>query len=143
MKIAIIGSGISGIGCGYFLNKKYDITLFEKNHYVGGHANTATIDYEGYKINVDTGFIVYNFKTYDNLKPFFEELQAPISKSKMSFGISIKNGLEYSGQSFGGLFAQKRNFFNYKFLKMLFDINKLNKAAIQIVETEKFDNQTL
>ncbi len=143
MKIAIIGSGISGIGCAYFLNKKYDITLFEKNNYVGGHANTATIDYADQIISVDTGFIVYNFKTYDNLKPFFEELKVPIIKSQMSFGISIKNGLEYSGQSLSGLFAQKKNLLSPKFLKMLFDIAKFNKAAIKIVEAEKFDDQTL
>ena len=138
MKIAIIGSGISGIGCAYFLNPHHDIILFEKNNYVGGHANTASIEYpaQNYfqKISVDTGFIVYNFKTYPNLKPFFEELKVPISKSLMSFGVSVKDGLEYCGQSLGGLFAQKQNLFKPRFLKMLFDIAKFNKAAIKVVE---------
>ena len=144
MKIAIIGSGISGIGCAYFLNQHHNITIFEKNNYVGGHANTSTIQYSNFQtISVDTGFIVYNFKTYDNLKPFFEELKVPISKSQMSFGISINKGLEYSGQSISGLFAQTKNLLNPQFLKMLFDIAKFNKAAIRLVEEGKFEKITL
>ena len=74
MKIAIVGSGISGLSCAWMLNKDHDITLFEKNDYLGGHSNTASILYDQEKINVDTGFIVFNFKTYPNLKEFFEFL---------------------------------------------------------------------
>jgi predicted NAD/FAD-binding protein len=87
MKIAIIGSGISGLSCAWLLNKKYDITLFEKSDYLGGHSNTVSISYNDKKIDVDTGFVVFNFSTYPNLKAFFELLKVKILKSNMSFGI--------------------------------------------------------
>ncbi len=149
MKIAIIGSGISGIGCAYLLSPHHKITLFEKNNYVGGHANTSLINYPvansstSQQIAVDTGFIVYNFKTYHNLKPFFEELEVPIIKSQMSFGISVENGLEYSGKNLAGVFAQKKNIFCPSFLKMLFDIRKFNSQAIKLVEEGALVKTTL
>lgn len=145
MKIAIIGSGISGLSCAWLLNKKQDITLFEKNDYLGGHSNTASISYNGKKIDVDTGFIVFNFSTYPNLKAFFELLRVKISKSNMSFGIKdLDSGFEYSGNNLAGLFAQKKNFFNLKFLKMLKDIVKFNKNAIKLIENGKdLENTTL
>ncbi|MFT4717918.1 MAG: putative NAD/FAD-binding protein [Rickettsiales bacterium] len=136
MKIAIIGSGISGLSCAWLLNQKHEITLFEKNDYLGGHSNTASISYGSKKIAVDTGFIVFNFRTYPNLKAFFELLRVKISKSNMSFGIKdLDNGFEYSGNNLSGLFAQKKNFFNLKFLKMLKDIMKFNKNAIKLIES--------
>ncbi|MFT6332222.1 MAG: putative NAD/FAD-binding protein [Lentimonas sp.] len=136
MKIAIIGSGISGLSCAWLLNKKHEITLFEKNNYLGGHSNTASINYNGKKIAVDTGFIVFNYRTYPNLKDFFELLRVKVSKSNMSFGIKdLDNGFEYSGNNLAGLFAQKKNFFNFKFLKMLKDIVKFNKNAIKLIES--------
>ncbi|MFT6106162.1 MAG: putative NAD/FAD-binding protein [Rickettsiales bacterium] len=145
MKIAIIGSGISGLSSAWLLNKDHDITLFEKNDYLGGHSNTALIEYDSKKIAVDTGFIVFNFRTYPNLKAFFEVLKVPIQKSNMSFGIKdLDNGFEYSGDSLSGLFAQKKNFFNLKFLKMLKDILKFNKNAIKLVENgEDFKDKSL
>jgi len=137
MKIAVIGSGISGLSCAWLLNKKYDITLFEKNDYLGGHSNTATINYDDEEIAVDTGFIVFNFKTYPNLKAFFEILDVQIEKSDMSFGIkNLDNGFEYSGNNFFSLFAQKKNIFNLKFWRMLKDIVKFNKHAISLVESK-------
>jgi predicted NAD/FAD-binding protein len=145
MKIAIIGSGISGLSCSWLFNQKHDITLFEKNDRLGGHSNTASIDYDGKKIDVDTGFIVFNFKTYPNLKAFFELLEVEIQKSNMSFGIkNLDNYFEYSGNNLSGLFAQKKNFFNLKFLKMLKDIVKFNKNAIKLVESgNDIKNKTL
>jgi predicted NAD/FAD-binding protein len=145
MRIAIIGSGISGLSCAWLLNKKYDITLFEKNNYLGGHSNTASIDYDGSKINVDTGFIVFNFRTYPNLKAFFELLNVKIKKSNMSFGVKdLDNFFEYSGNNLSGLFAQKRNLFNLRFLKMLQDIIKFNKNAIKLIEKEEdIEDKTL
>ena len=110
MKIAIIGSGITGLSLNYLLDKKYDVTLFEESNYLGGHANTATIKYNDKNIAVDTGFIVFNFSTYPNLKAFFELLKVKISKSNMSFGIrNFDNNLEYSGNNLAGVFAQKQN----------------------------------
>lgn len=139
MKIAIIGSGISGLSCAWLLNQKHDITVFEKNNYIGGHSNTASISYDNEQIAVDTGFIVFNFKTYPNLKGFFELLEVPIEKSNMSFGIKdLDTGFEYSGNDLAGVFAQKKNLLNLKFLKMLKDIVTFNKKAIQLVEKGSF-----
>ena len=138
MKIAIVGSGISGLSAAWLLNKQYDITLFEKNTYLGGHSNTASIKYQDKNITVDTGFIVFNFRTYPNLKAFFELLGVEILKSNMSFGIkNLDSGLEYSGNNLAGLFAQKKNLLNPKFLKMLYDIVKFNKSAIQLIESNQ------
>jgi predicted NAD/FAD-binding protein len=140
MKIGIVGSGISGLAASWFLNDKYDITLFEKSDYLGGHANTVDVNYEGKKISVDTGFIVYNFRTYHNLKPLFRELNVPIEKSDMSFGVkNLDDGLEYAG-SLKGIFAQKKNLFSTRFWGMIFDILKFNKEAIKKVKEKKIDD---
>jgi len=136
MKIAVIGSGISGLSSAWLLKDKYDVTLFEKNDYFGGHSNTASIEYDGKKIDVDTGFIVFNFRTYPNLKAFFELLGVKIEKSDMSFGIKdLDGGLEYSGNNLFSLFAQKKNLLNLKFLFMLKDIMRFNKSAISLIES--------
>jgi predicted NAD/FAD-binding protein len=136
MKIGIVGSGISGLSCAYLMGAKHDVTLFEKNDYLGGHSNTASISYDNKKIAVDTGFIVFNFRTYPNLKALFELLKVKISKSNMSFGMKdLDNGFEYSGDNLSGLFAQKKNFLNLKFLKMLKDIVKFNQHSIKFIET--------
>ncbi|MDA9231027.1 NAD(P)-binding protein [Rickettsiales bacterium] len=137
-KVAIIGSGISGLSISWLLNKKYDITLFEKNNYIGGHSNTAQINYKNSNIAVDTGFIVFNFRTYPNLKAFFELLNVKIEKSNMSFGIKdFDSNIEYSGNSLNSLFSQRKNIFNPRFIKMLFDINKFNKRSIKFIENNK------
>ncbi|MDA7705260.1 NAD(P)-binding protein [Rickettsiales bacterium] len=142
MKIAIIGSGISALAAGYFLHKKYDLTIFEKNDYIGGHSNTANINFDRKKIAVDTGFIVFNFRTYPNLKALFQKLNVAIEKSNMSFGIrDYDRNFEYSGNDLSGLFAQKSNIFRPKFLKMIFDIAKFNKEAIKLVKNDKISNK--
>ena len=145
MKIAIVGSGISGLSSAFLLGKEHEVTLFEKNDYLGGHSNTAEISYENSKIKVDTGFIVFNFRTYPNLKAFFELLKVDIQKSNMSFGIKdLDKGFEYSGENLSGLFAQKKNFFNWRFLKMLKDITKFNKKSIQLIESgQDLSNKSL
>lgn len=148
-KIAIIGSGISGMSAAWLLNQKYDVTLFEKNSRLGGHSNTATINYpriEGgnKEIAVDTGFIVYNFRTYHHLKQLFELLKVEIVESKMSFGIKdYSSNLEYLGSDLGGIFAQKKNLLNPKFWGMIFDILKFNKRSISLVESGNSENQDI
>lgn len=143
MKIAIIGSGISGLSAAWLFDQKHDITLFEKNDYLGGHSNTATIKYNNKKISVDTGFIVFNFKTYPNLKALFELLKVKITKSNMSFAVrNLDNNFTYSGNDLAGLFAQKRNLFNPRFLMMLKDIIKFNKKSIALIENKaEIDNE--
>ena len=128
-KLAIIGSGISGMGAAYLLQDKYDITVFEKNAYIGGHSNTVTFDYDSEELAVDTGFIVFNHLTYPNLLKLFNELSVPTRKSDMSFGIN-SGAIEYSSKS---VFAQKKNLLNPKFLRMVYDIVKFNKASLKIL----------
>ncbi|MBP7709463.1 MAG: FAD-dependent oxidoreductase [Rickettsiales bacterium] len=140
-KIAVIGSGISGLSAAWLLSQKYDVTLFEKNATLGGHANTVDVEYPNglgrEKISVDTGFIVYNFRTYHHLKQLFEFLKIEICASTMSFGIKdYSSGLEYVGSDLSGVFAQKRNLLNPAFWLMIFDILKFNKNATKLVEEQ-------
>ncbi|MFC0180057.1 NAD(P)/FAD-dependent oxidoreductase [Thorsellia kenyensis] len=134
-KIAIIGGGISGLGAAYILNSHCDITLFEKNDYLGGHSRTIDVESEGQSIAVDTGFIVFNYRNYPHLTALFEHLHVPISKSDMSFGVSINEGqIEYGTRKLSYLFAQKSHFFNPKFYKMLKDVLRFNKEALYFVD---------
>ena len=137
MKIAVIGSGISGLSSAYFLSKKYKVDLFEKDDHFGGHSFTYEIK-EGDKIvPVDLGFIVFNEVTYPNLVNFFNELKVPYEKSDMSFSVSIKNSnVEYSGSGLGGIFANRLNFFNLKFLYMIREIISFYKTAPKLLESE-------
>src|SRR5258708_32401541 len=82
-KLAIIGTGIAGMGCAHHLHKKYDLTIFEKDNYIGGHTNTVTVIEDGTDVYLDSGFMVFNFETYPNLCKLFEEIKAPIKKTDM------------------------------------------------------------
>ena len=137
MKIAVIGSGISGLSSAYFLSKKYKVDLYEKDDHFGGHSFTYEIK-EGDKIvPVDLGFIVFNEVTYPNLVNFFNELNIPYEKSDMSFSVSIKkSNVEYSGSGLGGIFANKLNFFNLKFLYMIKEIISFYKTAPKLLKNE-------
>ena len=126
-KIAIIGTGISGLASAYLLKDKYEITIYEKNNYYGGHSRSLIVEDD---VSVDTGFIVFNYETYHNLISFFKHLNIPIAKSNMSFGVSINNGeIEYGSGGFKNLIAQKSNLFNPCFYKMIRDIFKFNKIS--------------
>ena len=131
MKIAIIGTGISGMGAAYLLNQNHDITIYEKNHYIGGHSRTVDVKTKEGDISVDTGFIVFNKRNYPNLVSLFEKLNVPTTESDMSFGVSINDGwLEYGTASLKDCFAQKRNLFRPNYLNMLRDILKFHKQAL-------------
>ena len=133
MKIAVIGSGISGLSAAYYLSKNHHVDLFEKEDHFGGHSNTIDIDIEGKKISVDVGFIVFNHQTYPNLINFFDEIDVEIEKSDMSFSVSVENtNYEYCGKGLAGIFANKSNLFNVKFIKMFFDILKFYKSCSKI-----------
>ena len=129
MKIAVIGSGISGLSAAYYLSKKHTVDLFEKGNHFGGHSHTIDIEYEEKKnIAVDIGFIVFNFKTYPNLIKFFEDNKVKLEKSNMSFSVSVNgSNIEYCGKGLSGIFCNKSNIFNLKFLKMFLDIIKFYK----------------
>src|SRR5664279_3109347 len=115
-KIAIIGTGISGLGAAYILNRQHDITVYEKAERIGGHTRTLTVDYEGTEVPVDTGFIVFNEKNYPQLTAMFRHLNVPVQKSDMTFAASIRNGwLEWGAKNANAVFAQRRNLLRPKF----------------------------
>ena len=138
MKIAVIGSGISGLSSAYYLSKKHKVDLFEKEDHFGGHAHTIDIDYEedGKKnLPIDIGFIVFNYKTYPNLINFFSENNIEIEKSNMSFSVSVKGkNIEYCGKGLNGIFINRKNIFNLKFLKMFFEIIKFYNQCDKLNE---------
>ena len=137
MKIAIVGSGISGNSLAYTLSKEHDITLFEKNNRLGGHSHTHEIISQGKKINVDTGFIVFNKKTYPLFTKLLDELNVHYEKSDMSFSVFSKDrNFEYNGTTLNTLFSQRMNIFNYKFIKMIYEIIKFNKVALTLLSAK-------
>ncbi|BAU52302.1 NAD(P)/FAD-dependent oxidoreductase [Mucilaginibacter gotjawali] len=143
-KTAIIGTGIAGMGCAHFLHQQSDLTIYEQNDYVGGHTNTVTVDEDGKPVYIDTGFMVFNFKTYPNLCKLFDEIKAPVKKTDMSFSVQhVPSGLEYSGSSVNHLFAQRKNLFNLKYLKMLNQIGRFNKESIKILDDPKYANYSI
>jgi predicted NAD/FAD-binding protein len=143
-KIAIIGTGIAGMGAVHFLQHEYDITLFEKNNYVGGHTNTVSVDEEGSQIHIDTGFMVFNQVTYPNLIRLFKELNVPIKKTSMSFSVQhVPTGLEFSGSGLNELFAQRRNIVNPRFIRMLLQINRFNEECGEVLTDPRFAGMTL
>ncbi|WP_372762325.1 NAD(P)/FAD-dependent oxidoreductase [Pseudoalteromonas sp.] len=129
-KIAIIGTGVSGLTAAHLLHKHYDVTLFEKNNYIGGHTATVDVQVAGITHAIDTGFIVFNDRTY----PYFEKLLARIGvqkqKTQMSFSVHNEaTGFEYNGHTFTSLFAQRRNIFRPTFWRLLYDIFRFNKLC--------------
>ncbi|NKB35649.1 MAG: NAD(P)-binding protein [Gammaproteobacteria bacterium] len=132
MKIAIIGSGISGLTAAYTLNRKHEISVFEANNYIGGHTNTVDVHEQGTGrvIPVDTGFIVFNEKNYPNLCRLFNVLGVESRESDMSFSVHCqKSGLEYNGTDLNRIFSQRRNLVEVPFLIMLRDILRFHKQA--------------
>ena len=130
MKIAVIGSGIAGLSAAYYLSKKNKVDLFEKENHFGGHSYTIDIKISDKVIPVDIGFIVFNHTTYPNLINFFKENKINIEKSNMSFSVKVKNSnIEYCGKGLKGIFSNKLNLFNLKFIKMFIEIiNFYNKS---------------
>ncbi|WP_019529545.1 NAD(P)/FAD-dependent oxidoreductase [Dasania marina] len=132
-KIAIIGSGISGQSAGYLLSRKHQVTLFEANDYLGGHTATVDVELDGKQLAIDTGFIVFNDRTYPNFIKLMTHLDIDIQPTEMSFSVhNHANGLEYNGHNIDTLFAQRRNLFNprfYGFIKEILRFNKLAKKA--------------
>lgn len=135
MKVAVIGSGISGNVAAYHLNKHHKITVYEANDYIGGHTHTHDINHQGKHFSVDTGFIVFNHKTYPNFIALLKELGVEEQLSTMSFGVKCeKTGLEYMGSTINSLFAQRRNIFRPSFWRMILNILRFNREATQLLE---------
>tara|TARA_X000000368_G_scaffold85053_1_gene64427 strand:- start:1681 stop:2940 length:1260 start_codon:yes stop_codon:yes gene_type:complete len=131
LKIAIIGSGISGLTSAYILNKKYDVSIYEKNDYLGGHTHTHKIAENSKTFNIDSGFIVYNENTYPNFIKLLDLLKVERQHSTMGFSVkkSYKD-FEYSGNSIWSIFAKKSNLFNPYFLNMLTSVLRFNRTSI-------------
>lgn len=130
MKIGIVGSGISGLGAAHYLAKQNDVTVFEAAGYAGGHTNTIQVTEERRQFPVDTGFIVFNDKTYPELLKLFNELNIAWGESDMSFSVNNRHtGLQWAGQNTGTVFAQKRNLFNLRFIQMLRQALRIFKEA--------------
>ncbi len=130
MKIAIIGSGISGLTSAYLLNRKHDVKIFEANDYIGGHTHTHNIDIDGSSYSVDTGFIVYNEKTYPNFIKLLDELNIERQLSTMGFSVkSATQDYEYAGESLNTLFAKRTNIFRISFWRMLYEMYHFGKKA--------------
>lgn len=149
-KVAIIGAGISGLGCAYALRQhpELDLTVFEGGNHIGGHSNTVdlTLETSDGKLThgVDTGFLVFNRKTYPRLVRLFEEIQVPIAPSEMSFSVSIdaseKTGhnkkIEWAGNDINSFFGQRRNLFSLSFWRMAYDILRFNRLATRLAEEQ-------
>ncbi|SBT16053.1 protoporphyrinogen oxidase [Marinomonas gallaica] len=140
MKVAIIGSGISGLTAAYLLRSEHDITVFERDSRIGGHTATKVVDDQGIDRHIDTGFIVYNDWTYPNFIRLMKELGVATKPTEMSFSVSCeRTGLEYGGNNLNTLFAQRKNLINWSFLTMLKDIMRFNKESVADLESGRID----
>lgn len=136
MKIAIIGAGISGLVAAYKLHRQHDITVFEANDYIGGHTSTVDVETDEGALAVDTGFIVFNDRTYPNFNNLLDELHVRSHRTNMSFSMRCdRSGLEYRGADLNGLFAQRRNIVNPKFLRLLYDLVNFEKSARWLLDS--------
>lgn len=130
LKIAIVGTGISGLSAAWLLSKRHEVTVFERAERIGGHSNTVVTKVDGQTVPVDTGFIVFNRKTYPNLTALFDLLKVPTQRSNMSFAVSLDDGtFEYSGSGLSGLFGQPRNLMRPRFWSMLLDVLRFYRNA--------------
>lgn len=147
MRIAVIGAGVAGLGCAYALAQRAArVTLYEAAPRLGGHAHTVDVTLDGRSYPVDTGFLVFNERTYPNLVRLFAELRVPVAKSDMSFAVSAPFGsrrLEWSGARLATVFAQRRNLVSPRFLSLLADILRFNAQATRIAQSGALPAQTL
>ncbi len=134
-RIAIVGTGISGLGAAYLLNPDHDITVYEKGQRIGGHSRTVTVDYDGRAIPVDTGFIVFNRPNYPNLTGLFEELGVASHKSDMTFAATIRDGwLEWGAADLNAVIGQRRNLLRPRFAMLVRDVLAFNRDAERTVQ---------
>jgi predicted NAD/FAD-binding protein len=129
-RIAIVGSGIAGLTCAHYLSRRHQVRVFEANDYIGGHTHTVDVEWQGESSAIDTGFIVFNDRTYPHFLQLLEQLRVPYQPTEMSF--SVRNddiGLEYNGQNLNSLFAQRKNLVSPRFWKLLRDILVFNRQV--------------
>ena len=142
--LAIVGTGIAGLGCAHFLHARYDITLFEQNEYTGCHTNTISVDEAGREVNVDTGFMVFNHVTYPLLTRLFKELQVETRPTSMSFSVKHEpTGIEYNGATLNTVFGQRRNLASPRFWRFILMIDRFNRETISALSDPRFASMTL
>jgi predicted NAD/FAD-binding protein len=143
MKIAIIGSGISGLTCAYLLNRQHDIAVFEASDWIGGHSHTVDVQVKGEHFAIDTGFIVFNDWTYPNFIRLLDQLGVASQPTEMSFSVQDPNtGTEYNGNNLNGLFAQRRNLLSPSFWGMLRDILRFNREVLRDLNEQRIADDT-
>lgn len=144
MRIAVIGSGISGLAAAYYLSRKHEVSLFERDQRLGGHTNTIMVESSGGPLAVDTGFIVHNDRNYPNLVKLFVELGVETQASDMSFAVTCRNsGFEYSSRGLRGFFAQRSNLCRPEHYKLFGDILRFNRTAPKLLREAGADRATL
>ena len=140
--IAIIGSGVSGLTAAYLLAKKHQVSVFEKASAIGGHTATVDVEVDNTWYAIDTGFIVFNNKTYPNYLALLDEIGVGKQETQMSFSVhNTDTGMEYNGHNLDSLFAQRRNIFNPKFWLLISDILKFNKLCKQSFQSKNYTEQ--
>jgi predicted NAD/FAD-binding protein len=143
MRIAIIGSGISGLTCAYLLSRQHQVTVFEADDRIGGHTHTVDITWGGSRYAIDTGFIVFNDWTYPHFIRLLDQLKVTSQPTQMSFSVhDPRSGLEYNGHDLNTLFAQRRNLVSPGFWGMLRDIMRFNRQAIADLDSQRIDEDT-
>ena len=139
LKVAVVGSGISGLAAAWFLGQKHQVTLYEKNDKLGGHTNTLEVDLPEGNKSVDTGFIVFNRPNYPHLTAMLQHLEVATQETEMSFAVSLNHGqLEYAGSNLNTLFAQRSNLLSWRHWKMLREITRFNQQA----KKDLFENES-
>ncbi|GGP61863.1 NAD(P)/FAD-dependent oxidoreductase [Shewanella saliphila] len=142
--IAVIGTGISGLTCAHLLSRKHKVTVFEANDYIGGHTATVDVEVAGKSYAIDTGFIVFNDRTYPRFEKLMDQLKVKSMPTEMSFSVNNAiSGLEYNGHNLWSLFAQRRNLFRPSFYKFLGEIVRFNNGCKAIYDADKYPNSTL
>jgi predicted NAD/FAD-binding protein len=143
-RIAIIGSGISGLGCAHFLHRRYDLTIFEAASHIGGHSCTVTVREADRDLPIDTGFMVYNEVTYPQLTRLFALLDVATMPTEMSFSVHHgPSGVEWNGSGINGLFGQRRNLLNPRHWKFLLQLDRFNKESVAALAERRWDGHTL
>jgi len=143
-RIAIIGTGIAGLGCAHFLHERYDLTIFEQNDYPGGHTNTVNVQEQGRELPVDTGFMVFNHQTYPLLTRLFKELEVETKPTDMSFAVKHEqSGIEYNGSSLNTVFGNRWNLINLRFWRFVLQISRFNTETVAALDDPRFARMTL
>jgi len=142
--LAIVGTGVAGLGVAHFLHSTHDVTLLDGNAHAGGHSRTIDVAEAGRTVAFDTGFMVFNRVTYPRLTRLFRELGVPCKPTDMSFGVQHRpSGLEFCGSNLNRLFAQRRNLWNPRFVGLLLQVNRFNEEAVNALEQPEWSSMPL